>query len=180
MSALRLIPKLNVLGLNLLAAAILTLTACSQSGDDETQDPNNVLPATPQLNQRNFSAASLNRGAKLFQDHCAQCHGPEAQGHPDWQRQSKLYAAAPPLNGRGTDWRLSKSEFRRIIKYGMSRNGVAVMPAWHTRLSDRDINDILTWCQALWPSDVYEKWLKANKDEPSKPATKSATKPKTG
>jgi mono/diheme cytochrome c family protein len=37
-----------------------------------------------------------------------------------------------------------------------------VMPAYAGRLSDQDIEDILTWLQALWPPEIYERWLKAN------------------
>ncbi len=157
------------------------LVSCSQSDDTDsgTAIEDGALMA-PQSKARGFSMESLNRGARLFQQNCAQCHGPEAQGHPDWQRQSKFYAAAPPLNGKGNDWKLSKAKFARIVKYGLSRNGVAIMPAWHARLSDRDIDDIITWSQALWPTDVYEKWLKANKGAPIKRGTKPASRPKAG
>ena len=163
----------------ILAAALLV--SCGQS--DETEEgagSKDNIPVVSLNKTRGFTIEGLNRGARLFQQHCAQCHGPEAQGHPDWQRQSKFYAAAPPLNGKGRDWKLSKADFARIVKYGLSRNGVAIMPAWHARLSDRDIDDIITWCQALWPTDVYGKWLKANKDTPVKRGTKPASRPKAG
>jgi mono/diheme cytochrome c family protein len=39
------------------------------------------------------------------------------------------------------------------------------MPAWKGRLSDREIEDIITWYQALWPPEVYERWRKANVTE---------------
>lgn len=109
---------------------------------------------------RRFSSESLMRGARLYQQHCAQCHGPEAQGHPDW-RDPKL-VVAPPLNGTGNEWKRQKQDIFAVIKNGAKRGGIPVMPGWNGRLSDREIEDIIIWYQALWPADVYERWLKAN------------------
>lgn len=102
------------------------------------------------------SLAALNRGAGLFQEHCAQCHGPEAQGHPDWQTPGVI--AAPPLNGTGNDWKRSRAELVGAIQNGTKRNGVLAMPAWKGRLSDSEIDDIIAWFQALWPPEVYTQW----------------------
>lgn len=47
----------------------------------------------------------------------------------------------------------------------MKRIGILIlsaMPAWKGRLSDRDIEDVIAWFQALWPLDVYDRWRKAN------------------
>lgn len=106
------------------------------------------------------SLDALNRGAKLFQENCAQCHGPEAQGHPDWQTPGVV--AAPPLNGTGNDWKRSRAELIAVITNGAKRNGVQVMPGWKGRLSEAEVNDIIAWFQALWPADVYSRWQRAN------------------
>ena len=109
---------------------------------------------------RPFSTASLLRGVKLYQENCAQCHGPDAQGHPDWANPKVI--AAPPLDGNGNVWKRRKQDLIAIIKNGANRQGQPVMPAWKDRLSDQDIEDIIDWFQALWPADVYERWQKAN------------------
>lgn len=106
------------------------------------------------------SLGSLNHGAQLFQENCAQCHGPEAQGHPDWQTPGVV--AAPPLNGTGNDWKRSRAELIAIIRDGAKRNGEPTMPAWKGRLSDADIDDIIAWFQALWPPDVYLRWQRVH------------------
>jgi mono/diheme cytochrome c family protein len=36
-----------------------------------------------------------------------------------------------------------------------------VMPAWVGRVSDQDIEDVITWYQALWPADTYQAWQRA-------------------
>jgi len=111
-----------------------------------------------------FDAVSIARGAKLYEEHCAQCHGPQAQGHPDWQSPSDgSFAAAPPLNGIGNDWKRSRQELIAVIKDGVTRkDGAPVMPAWKQRLSEREIDDIVGWFQSQWPARVYESWYKAN------------------
>jgi mono/diheme cytochrome c family protein len=110
-----------------------------------------------------FSVQNLSRGAALYVEHCLQCHGPEGQGHPDWQTPTDgAFVAAPPLNGTGNDWKRSQQELIGVIRRGAKRNGMPVMPAYAGRLSDQDMINILTWLQALWPPEVYEGWLKAN------------------
>ena len=111
---------------------------------------------------------SLASGARLYQEHCATCHGPEAQGHPDWERSSRTdLPAAPPLNGSGNDSKRKKQELVAAIKNGTMRKGMSLMPAWKGRLSDQEIEDIIVWFQALWPTDVYDRWRKANATDAS-------------
>jgi mono/diheme cytochrome c family protein len=138
-------------------AAVLLLAACSKEEDK---------PATPGpgIVVRHFDPDSIARGAKLFEDHCVICHGPQAQGHPDWETPSDgSFAAAPPLNGTGNDWKRSRIELTATIRNGVRRKSdkVDVMPAWKGRLSEQDIEDMLNWLQSLWPAEVYEAWSKA-------------------
>ena len=60
-------------------AAALLIGACGKK-EPEAPAVKDVVSALQ--NNRPFSTESLFRGARLFQEHCAQCHGPEAQGHP--------------------------------------------------------------------------------------------------
>jgi mono/diheme cytochrome c family protein len=143
---------------------LVLLSACSKG---RVQSP--AVPAVEDQSAASsqksavFDVDAVNRGAVLYQSHCAQCHGPQAQGHPDWKRgREEGFAAAPPLNGTGTDWQLSKRQMINIIRNGRKLNGVPVMPAWKGRVKDGQIEDIITWFQATWPADVYEKWRRAN------------------
>ena len=138
-----------------LVVATAALAACGKEAS---------APSTAATSASRFDAASIARGADLYAQHCAQCHGPQAQGHPDWQAPSDgSFAAAPPLNGTGNDWKRSRRELVAVIMDGVVRkDGVPVMPAWMQRLSERDIDDIIVWFQSQWPSPVYEGWYKAN------------------
>lgn len=118
-------------------------------------------PAAPLApGQTALPMESILRGARVFQEQCAQCHGPDAQGHPDWQ--NPQVTAAPPLNGTGNEWKRSKSEMIAVIQNGAKRDGQPVMPGWKGRLTDQEIDDVIAWFQALWPVEVYEKWQKTN------------------
>jgi mono/diheme cytochrome c family protein len=143
-----------------IAMVVATVLLAGACGKKEPE-----APAVKDQANRPVSANSLFRGVRLFQEYCAQCHGPEAQGHPDWR--NPQVAAAPPLNGTGNEWKRRKQDMIATIQNGATRNGDPVMPAWKGRLSDQDIEDIIAWFQALWPVDVYERWRKAN----AQPAT---------
>jgi mono/diheme cytochrome c family protein len=131
---------------------VLGLVACSR------QDASPPATQTSSL-EPGAALASLERGARLFQENCALCHGPEGQGHPDWQTPGVV--AAPPLNGTGNEWKRSRAEMIAIVQTGAKRNGVAVMPGWKDRLTDAEIADIVSWFQALWSPEAYAKWQRA-------------------
>ena len=120
----------------------------------------NAAPPPP---RQSFTSDRIARGAALYRAYCLQCHGPEAQGHPDWQTPSSgTFTAAPPLDGTGNAWRRKKRDMVAIIKLGVSRKRIPAMPAFKDRLSDEDIEDVITWFQVLWPPEVFELWLNAN------------------
>ena len=140
---------------------MLLLAACSK------EQP--AAPA-PAVAVRHFDPASLTRGAAQFAERCAQCHGPQGQGHPDWLTPSDgQFAAAPPLNGTGNDWKRSRGELAAIIKKGVRRttDKVEIMPSWQGRLNERDIEDVLNWMQSLWPAEVYEAWNRTHNAAPA-------------
>jgi len=148
-------------------ASLLAIVALLLGGCEKKEPPPSGKDTLPGLQgERLASLDSLVRGARLYQENCAQCHGPEAQGHPDWQNPQVV--AAPPLDGTGNAWKRSRQDLIDIVNNGANRNGVPAMPAWKGRLSDHDIEDIITWFQALWPPEVYDRWRKANA-EPAVP-----------
>lgn len=143
-------------------------------GCERKTDPSATSLQAPLGSDRPLSVESVMRGARLYQEHCAQCHGPEAQGHPDWE--NPQVTAAPPLDGTGNEWKRNKADLVAIIKNGARRNNEPVMPALGTRLSDQEIDDIVAWFQALWPIEVYDRWQKVNAGETVPPGPKKPDK----
>jgi mono/diheme cytochrome c family protein len=136
-------------------ACLLALAACSKK-----EEPAPAGSSAGTALERLAPMEVMARGARLYQENCAICHGPEAQGHPDWQTPGIV--VAPPLNGTGNDWKRKHNELVAVIKKGVKRKNEQIMPAWEGRLTEQDIEDVIIWFQALWPADVYDRWRKAN------------------
>ena len=155
-----------------MALAALAVTACSKEDPHKTASlPATSPPAAVIASERQFDPARIARGAQLYGEHCSLCHGPRGQGHPDWQMPSDgSFAAAPPLDGTGNDWKLSRTQMVKTIKNGVQRkDGTEIMPRWQGRLNDQDVDDVVTWLQSLWAPEVYNKWLKNQTTASSKP-----------
>lgn len=133
---------------------MLALAACS----DEPS-----TGAAPAPRPSPFDPAVLQLGGARFAQHCAQCHGPDAQGHPDWQTPSDgTFTAAPPLDDSGNAKRRTKQELTMTIKRGVRKDGLDIMPAWGGRLSDAEIEAVIAWFQSLWSPDTFAAWQRAN------------------
>jgi len=158
-----------------LLLAFSLLVACSEDKKKPAKVEQAETPVTK--GDARFDIATISRGARVYQENCAQCHGPEAQGHPDWRHAKQQgYAAAPPLDGTGPVAGMKKSQIVAVIKNGVKYNGQPVMPGWNGRVSDQDIDDVITWFQALWPSDVYASWQRRNLPGAGGKQAKSTTK----
>ena len=133
---------------------LLALAACSDSG---STGASSAPPAAT------FDPAVLQLGGARYAQHCAQCHGPDAQGHPDWQTPSDgTFTAAPPLDDSGNVKHRSKPELTATIKGGVRKDGLDIMPAWGGRLSDTEIDAVIAWFQSLWSPDTFAAWQRAN------------------
>lgn len=154
-----------------MALAAVVVTACSKEDPHKTASPPVASPPEVTNSGQHFDPARITRGAKLFEEHCSLCHGPRGQGHPDWQTPSDgSFAAAPPVDGTGNDWKRSRAELAKTIKNGVKRkDGTEVMPRWQGRLDEQDVDDVVTWLQSLWAPEVYDRWLKNQATASSKP-----------
>ena len=138
--------------------SVLALTACS---DDKPlpvaaapQQTTATDTPTDTLIQRSRDFAQITRGARLFTQYCAQCHGAQAQGTSNWrQRGNDGKFPPPPLNGSAHAWHHPLAALRHTIK-----NGGPTMPAWKDTLTDQQIDDIIAWFQSRWPDDIYQTW----------------------
>lgn len=142
----------------------LSFAACERGLDAPVR-------AAPQAGPMATATAALETGARLYAEHCAECHGPAGQGHPDWQNTaSGGFAAAPPLDGTGPLPQRSRASLIRSVRMGVQRDGVPTMPAWQGRLSAADIDAVFAWIFSQWPPAQYAAWRSAN----AQPATASA------
>ena len=107
---------------------------------------------------RDTDFAQLTRGGKLFAQHCAQCHGQNAEGAANWrQRLPDGRFPPPPLNGSGHAWHHPEQELKEVIIFGRNQ-----MPAWNGKLGRQDVDDLVAWFQSKWPEETYRVWAAAN------------------
>jgi len=92
-------------------------------------------------------AARSERGAALYRDHCADCHGDRGQGVPD---------AYPALDGSRTVTMASTTNLVRIVLEGGFPPSTAGnprpfgMPPFATVLSDADLAELLSHLRGAW------------------------------
>ena len=108
--------------------------------------------------KRTVDPRLYSQGQKLYQLNCAACHGKQAEGAQDW-RTPDVHGRnpPPPLNGTGHTWHHSSKALKLVIKEGTGKIG-GNMPSWKDKLSEGEIELILTWITAQWPDEIYTAW----------------------
>lgn len=149
--------------------AALALAACGQSSEQEARgdgggsslvrdaEAKGAAPA------RWYNFSQVSRGARVYAENCAQCHGESAQGAPNWrQRGPEGMFPPPPLNGSGHGWHHPLNMLFYVVKNG-SPGGKGNMPAWKGRLSDEEILAAIAWFQSRWSDRVYAEWQRIDR-----------------
>jgi mono/diheme cytochrome c family protein len=134
--------KILILG----AVGSLALSACS------TED---------KIAGRWYSQAQVDAGGKVFAEHCASCHGKEAQGRVmNWKKpDADGNYPPPPLNGSAHAWHHPLSQLKRTIRQGGAPLG-GQMPSFEGKLTEAEIKQALAWVQSHWNARIYDEWLK--------------------
>jgi mono/diheme cytochrome c family protein len=79
------------------------------------------------------------KGKQIYIKHCAGCHGPEGRGDG-----YKLLGADP---ANLTSESIRKQSDATLLK--SIHEGKSTMPSWNIRLSQQDVNDVLTYIRLL-------------------------------
>ena len=134
----------------------LLLAGCERLEEAGAVEPLTASQAPPRV----YDTAVLERGRNLYAQHCAACHGADAEGDPQWrERRPDGRFRPPPLNGSGHAWHHPWRQLHQIVKHGRDPRQ-SDMPGWGDRLSDADIDAILSWLQSLWPEPAYQGWYR--------------------
>ena len=106
-----------------------------------------------QLNDLEF----VNQGKKVYQTHCAVCHGIDLEGQQGWNKiDGKNNILAPPHDETGHTWHHSDKELFFLTKYGGSgkAGGISAMPGYEKILRDKEIISVLSFIKSTWPIDI--------------------------
>lgn len=142
------------MGLALLCGAI----ACDQN-------PQISSSSSGLMKKRQYDATHLAQGRQVFEQHCASCHGQNAEGHKQWRQAGPdgKYPP-PPLNGTGHAWHHSRDVLRNMIENG-SAPQQGNMPAWKNKLSAEQIEHVIDYFQSLWPDPVFSAWIEMQQNQ---------------
>ena len=135
-----------------LLLVVLSLAGCDEGG---SKPPAAVVSSAP---VRVTDAGQLARGAKIYKDNCAVCHGGQAQGAANWQKPgADGKYPAPPLDGSAHAWHHPYAQLKQTIQEGTLKLGGS-MPAWKGKLSEADSEAVIAWFQSTWPDPIYNAW----------------------
>ncbi|MFN3260755.1 MAG: c-type cytochrome [Pikeienuella sp.] len=124
---------------------------------------------------RSPAEPDLARGASLYAENCASCHGASLEGEPDWQEPNPDGTLrAPPHGDSGHTWHHSDRLLFDYVKLGgaetLARMGVggvqSAMPAFGDVLSDDDIRDVLAFIRSRWSPRMREYQEQMNAADP--------------
>ena len=107
-------------------------------------------------------------GKKVYEQHCAACHGARLEGQPEWRtRDATGLLPAPPHDASGHTWHHPDAVLFDITKYGVARAAnlkdyKSAMPAYENVLADAEIVAVLSWIKAQWPADIRKQQEEVN------------------
>lgn len=108
--------------------------------------------------KRWYTDEHVTRGAVVYADNCAVCHGARGEGTGDWRRRTADGKfPPPPLNGTAHTWHHPIRVLGTQIKFG-APGGIGAMPGFAEKLTDQQIVDVIAWFQDLWPDEIYAQW----------------------
>ena len=117
-----------------------------------------LIGASASAAERWFNQPIVDMGDRLFQQHCAVCHGSKAEGTREWKKpDANGHYPPPPLDGSAHAWHHSIPQLARSIKEGGIRLG-GVMPPFGDQLSDEQVLALIAYFQSRWPDDIYRVW----------------------
>ena len=107
------------------------------------------------------------RGAEIYAQQCASCHGKNLEGQPNWR--SRLPTGrmpAPPHDESGHTWHHNDRLLFRLTKEGpaavIGNNYQSDMKGYAETLSDQDIIAVLSYIKSRWPSHVRARHDRIN------------------
>ncbi len=138
------------------SAVAITLIAALIWWDAAQRGAAPAAGGIPDMNDAQRIAA----GQRVYDAHCASCHGANLEGQPDWKtRRADGRLPAPPHDDSGHTWHHPFDVLFAITKHGLvppyAPAGYASdMPGFGGRLSDDEIWAVLAFIRSRWSDKV--------------------------
>ena len=138
----------------LFSIAGLLLTGCGEKSGGTEQEDYRMKPV--------FDRKKVDAGFVVYIANCQKCHGNNGIGAKDWRTPGvDGKYPPPPLNGTGHTWHHPRAVLKQLISEGTEPEGN--MPGWSGKLTDQEIDNIITWFQSIWQPQVYHAWSDIDK-----------------
>ncbi len=140
------------------ALTVVALAAAVATGCGEASEPTALSvpllpgsPTSPDVSEPPpLHPDRVAAGEELYQAYCAQCHGLDLAGAPDWQVPNDDGSfKPPPQDGTGHTWHHADQLLLEIVSVG-SNFPQSRMPAFGDQLSDDQIMAILDYFKSNW------------------------------
>lgn len=137
--------------LSIAAAGFYSVRA---NNPQEPSFPHSLSPDDPQR---------LQVGARVYEQHCAACHGVKGEGQANWRdRGPDGLLPAPPHDPTGHTWHHPDEQLFAITKHGLARlinqpDYRTAMPIYEGVLSDDEILAALSWIKSQWPPEIRRR-----------------------
>ncbi|MBT5414832.1 MAG: cytochrome c [Rhodospirillaceae bacterium] len=111
------------------------------------------------VSKASAETADLARGARVYAEYCASCHGANLEGEANWRtRKPDGRLPAPPQDATGHTWHHPDAVLFEIVKQGteaLAPPGYkSDMPGFADSLSDAEIHDVLAYIRSRWPAEI--------------------------
>jgi mono/diheme cytochrome c family protein len=98
-------------------------------------------------------------GEAVYKEHCAECHGANLEGQPNWrERLPSGRLPAPPHDKSGHTWHHPDAQLFDLTKRGpaavVGGGYQSDMPGYAPILSDDQIIAVLSYIKSTWPAGV--------------------------
>ena len=108
------------------------------------------------------NAEMVARGQTIYGENCADCHGKNLEGQPNWRvKTAEGVLPAPPHDVTGHTWHHADQILFNITKLGGQAAAPAGftsgMPGFGDSLKDDDILAVLAYIKSRWPKDIRNR-----------------------
>ncbi len=104
----------------------------------------------------------VSAGRDLYMVHCANCHGADLEGQPDWRSPGPDgLLPAPPHDATGHTWHHTDQLLFDLTKHGpaafVGADYDTAMPAFDGILTDAEIVAVLSFIKSHWPERIRQR-----------------------
>lgn len=106
--------------------------------------------------------AQVTLGEAVYRQRCANCHGADLEGQPNWRiRMPNGRLPAPPHDASGHTWHHPDQVLFDITKQGLGPFAPpgyqSDMPAFEGVLSDEEIRAVIAYIISRWPEEILKR-----------------------